>query len=63
MATESQNLTFDVEVIAEVKSMALSDKRSKSSMFNVLVREALEARYEAGFQTDNNAQSNREEGE
>jgi len=62
MATKSQNLTFDEDVINEVIGMAATEKRNKSNMFNVLVREALEARYEQGFQADNARQESAEGG-
>ena len=62
MATKSQNLTFDEDVINEVIGMAATEKRNKSNMFNVLVREALEARYEQGFQADADADQARMEG-
>ena len=63
MAKISQNITFDESIVEEVISMASSDGRTKSGMFNVLVREALEARYEAGFQADNQRQEMKEGGE
>ena len=62
MAKISQNMTLDESLVVEVTNMAATDSRTKSSMFNVLVREALEARYEAGFEADNNAQESKETG-
>ena len=44
MATKSQNLTFDERIIEEVKELAIHECRSKSAMFNLLIKEALEAR-------------------
>jgi len=44
MATKSQNLTFDEDVIEKVKELAIHECRSKSAMFNLLIKEALEAR-------------------
>ena len=41
---KSQNLTLDESIIERVESLAEHEVRSKSAMFNLLIKEALEAR-------------------